>query len=204
MRFTIVICAKREQIVLYLLSKSQTDDMNDKNIIITRLYNSPCGEMIIGSIDGRLCLCDWMANPSRRSRVDSRLSRIFNAGFREGRSAVVEQAIEQLDEYFFGKRSTFDLPLVLAGTEFQEQVWRELLTIPFGTTITYGELANRMAIPDAVRAVANACGANAISVFVPCHRVVGSKGMLTGYAGGIEAKRKLLLIENTSYRKNKY
>ena len=110
---------------------------------------------------------------------------------------MIEQAVEQLDEYFQGKRSVFDVPLLFAGTQFQQRVWRELLAIPYGTTISYSQMAQRLVMPHAVRAVANACGANAISVFAPCHRVVGSNGSLTGYAGGIEAKRKLLLIENT-------
>ena len=110
---------------------------------------------------------------------------------------MIEQAVKQLDEYFRNKRSVFDVPLLFAGTQFQQRVWRELLAIPYGTTISYSQLAQRLAMPHAVRAVATACGANAISVFAPCHRVVGSNGSLTGYAGGIEAKRKLLLIENT-------
>ena len=153
--------------------------------------------MIIGSMAQMLCLCDWVCDAERRLLIDHRLARHLGAGFEEGTSTVIEQAVKQLDEYFQGKRSVFDVPLLFAGTQFQQRVWRELLAIPYGTTISYSQMAQRLAMPHAVRAVANACGANAISVFAPCHRVVGSNGSLTGYAGGIEAKRKLLLIENT-------
>ena len=156
--------------------------------------------MIIGSMAQMLCLCDWVCDAERRLVVDRRLARHLGADFEEGTSAVIEQAVEQLDEYFQGRRSVFDVPLLFAGTQFRQRVWRELLAIPYGTTISYSQLAQRLAMPHAVRAVANACGANAISVFAPCHRVVGSNGSLTGYAGGIEAKRKLLLIENTPIR----
>lgn len=185
------------QIVLYLPWKAKLKNMSENNVIITRRYQSPYGEMIIGSMAQMLCLCDWVCDAERRLVVDRRLARHLGAGFEEGTSEVIEQAVKQLDEYFQGKRSVFDVPLLFAGTQFQQRVWRELLAIPYGTTISYSQMAQRLAMPHAVRAVANACGANAISVFAPCHRVVGSNGSLTGYAGGIEAKRKLLLIENT-------
>ena len=90
------------------------------------------------------------------------------------------------------------MPLLLVGTDFQRQVWNALLQIPYGTTMSYGALAQRLGSATAVRTVANAVGANAISIFVPCHRVVGSDGMLTGYAGGLEAKRSLLDLEQTA------
>lgn len=108
---------------------------------------------------------------------------------------MLEDAAKQLDEYFAGERRAFDIPLQFAGSEFQKSVWHELLKIPYGETISYGELARRIGSPKSVRAVANATGANAISIFVPCHRVIGSDRSLTGYAGGMEAKRKLLKLE---------
>jgi methylated-DNA-[protein]-cysteine S-methyltransferase len=103
--------------------------------------------------------------------------------------------ITQLHEYFAGKRTAFDLPLNLKGTKFQLAVWNELLRIPYGTTITYAELAQRIGRPAAVRAVGAANGANPIPVIVPCHRVIGSNGTLTGYGGGIERKQWLLALE---------
>jgi methylated-DNA-[protein]-cysteine S-methyltransferase len=99
---------------------------------------------------------------------------------------------EQLAEFFAGERQLFDVPLKLAGTSFQLRVWQELAKIPFGTTITYAELAQRVGLPKASRAVGNANGRNPISILVPCHRVIGSRGKLTGYAGGV-AKKKWLL-----------
>lgn len=99
---------------------------------------------------------------------------------------------EQLAEYFAGKRQEFDVPIKLAGTEFQNRVWQELRRIPFGATITYSQLAGRVGRPTASRAVGHANGCNPISIIVPCHRVIGSNGKLTGYAGGVDKKRWLL------------
>jgi methylated-DNA-[protein]-cysteine S-methyltransferase len=101
-------------------------------------------------------------------------------------------AVEQLAEYFAGDRRLFDVPLRLEGTPFQQRVWRELVRIPFGRTITYAELARRVGNPSASRAVGNANGRNPISIIVPCHRVIGADGRLTGYAGGVDIKRRLL------------
>src|SRR5262245_45620166 len=109
--------------------------------------------------------------------------------------APFDAAREQLAEYFAGKRQQFDVPLKLSGTPFQMQVWRELVRIPFGTTITYAELARRIGRPAASRAVGHANGRNPISIIVPCHRVIGANGKLTGYAGGIDRKQWLLALE---------
>ena len=105
-------------------------------------------------------------------------------------------AASQLFEYFAGKRKRFDLPLAPEGTEFQLRVWEELQRIPFGERISYGDLARRIDDADAVRAVGAANGRNPIAVIIPCHRVVGADGSLTGYAGGIERKRRLLDLES--------
>ena len=102
---------------------------------------------------------------------------------------------EQLAEYFAGERQTFDLPLKLAGTPFQQRVWQELVRIPFGTTITYAQLAQRFGKPTASRAVGHANGRNPISIIVPCHRVIGADGKLAGYAGGVDKKQWLLAWE---------
>jgi methylated-DNA-[protein]-cysteine S-methyltransferase len=101
----------------------------------------------------------------------------------------------QLEEYFAGERTGFDLPLASAGTPFQERVWRELRAIPYGETASYLELAARIGRPTAARAVGMANGSNPISIVVPCHRVIGASGSLTGYAGGVERKRFLLELE---------
>ena len=110
-------------------------------------------------------------------------------------SEITDVANQQLDEYFRRERTAFDLPLLFVGTEFQKRVWEELLRIPYGATLSYGEMARKLGIPKAVRALANANGANPISIIAPCHRVIGSNGTLTGYGGGLEAKRYLLEME---------
>ena len=102
---------------------------------------------------------------------------------------------EQLAEYFAGERQQFDVPLKLAGTPFQQRVWQELVRIPFGTTITYAQLARRVGKPTASRAVGHANSRNPISIVVPCHRVIGADGKLTGYAGGVDKKEWLLAWE---------
>ena len=165
-----------------------------KNKIEIKKYVSPCGTLILGSFDGKLCLCDW-ADGRRRATTDQRLQRILNANFVEGSSDVIEKAQQQLNEYFLNQRREFDIPLLFVGTDFQKKVWNELLKIPYGTAISYGELAKRIGMPNAVRAVANANAVNAISIIAPCHRVIGSNGSLTGYGGGLERKRFLLELE---------
>lgn len=163
-------------------------------VIKTKRYESPCGALILGSLGDKLCLCDWLVE-KRRGHVDRRLERVLKAEFEEGASDVIEAASAQLDEFFARRRKEFDVPLLFAGTDFQKKVWNELLGIPYGETISYGEMAGRIGMPKAVRAVANANGANSISIFAPCHRVIGSDHSLTGYGGGLAAKRALLELE---------
>ena len=167
--------------------------MSDQTIII-QLYPSPAGELILGSYGDQLCLCDW-TKESRRKTIDHRLSKALKAEIREGHSKVIDKTIAELNAYFAGKSSSFDIPVLFVGTDFQKSVWNALLDIPYGETISYGSLAQRLGHPKAVRAVANANGANAISIIVPCHRVIGSNHQLVGYGGGLEAKKILLDIE---------
>lgn len=103
-----------------------------------------------------------------------------------------EQARQELAEYFAGERQAFEVPIKAGGTPFQQRVWQQLVRIPFGVTISYAELARRVGQPNASRAVGNANGRNPISIIVPCHRVIGADGRLTGYAGGLDNKRWLL------------
>jgi len=110
-------------------------------------------------------------------------------------AAPLQQARLQLQEYASGKREEFDLPLALRGTDFQRRVWQALLGVPFGRTISYAELARRVGAPTAARAVGAAVGRNPVGVVVPCHRIVGADGSLTGYAGGLDRKRALLAHE---------
>ena len=169
-------------------------DMKARYSIIIKHYESPCGLLILGSFGDKLCLCDWQVE-KHREHVDRRLKRLLHAEFVEGTSKVIQQAERQLDEFFAKRRRTFDVPLLFVGTDFQKTVWNYLLTIPYGQTISYGEMALQIGMPKAVRAVANANGANSISIFAPCHRVIGSDHTLTGYGGGLDAKRFLLELE---------
>jgi methylated-DNA-[protein]-cysteine S-methyltransferase len=115
-----------------------------------------------------------------------------------GGEAILARAREQLAEYFAGMRTTFDLPLDAAGSPFEQRVWEALRAIPYGATVTYGELARRLGDPRATRAVGAANGKNPIPIIVPCHRVVGAHGALTGFGGGLQRKRRLLEHEGAA------
>lgn len=175
-----------------------------------RVYESPVGRLVLAAREGRLCLCDWEQLKERKfgwrrllGDIPERLETLENADAAEtslspADEAVVAKACLELDEYFAGKRQSFDIPLCFIGTPFQNTVWEELLKISYGQITTYTAVAQGIGRPDSVRAVANAIGANPLSIFVPCHRVIGADGSLTGYAGGLEAKRLLLGLENPS------
>lgn len=164
--------------------------------ILTQHFPTAYGELVLGSFEDRLCLCDWRCR-RMRATVDARIQRGLNAGYVEGTSSTIELTKAQLNEYFAGQRTAFDVPLHPVGSEFQQRVWNALLAVPFGTTETYASLTSKVAEMTAIRAVASANGANAISIIVPCHRIIGSTGELVGYAGGIPAKKKLLQLEGS-------
>ncbi|WP_304858983.1 methylated-DNA--[protein]-cysteine S-methyltransferase [uncultured Bacteroides sp.] len=166
--------------------------------ILIQYYQSPYGDLLLGASGDKLCLCDWMLNGKRRMTIDKRIRQALHADYEEGTSEVISRAIIQLDEYFARKRTIFDVPLLAVGTEFQRTVWQELQNIPYGKTMSYGELSRKLGHPKAVRAVAAANGANALSIFIPCHRVVGSNHRLIGYAGGLAAKQGMLALEADS------
>ena len=113
-------------------------------------------------------------------------------------SVKIQRVKKQFEEYFNGTRKTFDIPLSPEGTEFQKKVWTELLNIPYGETTTYQQMANKLGDPKVIRAAASANGKNPISIVIPCHRVIGSDGSLTGYAGGLHRKKWLLEHESPS------
>lgn len=119
------------------------------------------------------------------------------AGWTESASGPLAEAVRQLREYFAGKRTDFDLPLAPEGTDFQRKVWRKLQEIPYGETISYGELARRVGNPKASRAVGSANGKNRIPIVIPCHRVIAGDGSLGGFGGGLSTKEKLLALEAT-------
>ncbi len=147
--------------------------------------DSPVGRLLLGGDGERLTRIDFQDGPQplRPAAHWQPAVRPFAA------------AIEQLAQYFAGQRRRFDLPLAPTGTEFQLRVWQALRVIPYGTTLSYGELARRIGNPRASRAVGLANGANPLPVVVPCHRVIGANGALTGFGGGVPIKRALLVLE---------
>jgi methylated-DNA-[protein]-cysteine S-methyltransferase len=150
------------------------------------VFESPVGPLTIRvNDDGALESIEFRPRPAQRGE-----------GGPDRREGPGEgQVIDQLNEYFTGHRRDFDLPLAPRGTEFQLAVWNELQRIAYGDTISYSELARRIARPNAVRAVGAANGANPIPIIIPCHRVIGANGTLTGYGGGLHIKRALLALE---------
>ena len=149
--------------------------------------DSPIGPLTAVADDGALC----------GLYMDSQQHRPDGAGFGPRSAAGFEAVTAQLGEYFAGERRTFELPLRPAGSDFQLQVWRALRDIPYAETESYGALAARIGRPGAARAVGLANGRNPISIIVPCHRVIGADGSLTGYGGGIDRKRRLLALERS-------
>lgn len=156
-------------------------------------YHSPLGVLIIGSYEDALCLCDWKYRKARL-QIDQRIQQSLNTTYKESTSAIIDTTIDQLAAYFKGQLQDIQVPVRMVGTPFQQKIWQALCEVPYGTTISYSKLASN-ASSDAIRAVAAANGANAMSIIIPCHRVIGSNGSLTGYAGGLSAKKKLLEIE---------
>ena len=149
--------------------------------------SSPLGPLLLVADDADR-LCGLYLPDDRRAPAA--------ASGRHGIGGVIDRAKAQLDEYFAGERTAFDLQLATAGSPAQERVWAALLVVPYGTTISYGRIACELGMgPRAARAVGAATGRNPLAIIVPCHRVVGASGALTGYAGGIEAKRRLLAHE---------
>jgi len=167
--------------------------VQDRQINI-QYFKSDYGELILGAYQGKLCLCDWRYRKMRRA-IDKRITELLDASYLLQNDAVIVQTIDQLKQYFCGQRQEFDLPLLFAGTEFQQRVWQQLIKVRYGITSSYLELSAQLGNVKAIRAVATANGANAISIIVPCHRIIGSDGKLVGYAGGLDVKKKLLQLE---------
>jgi methylated-DNA-[protein]-cysteine S-methyltransferase len=153
----------------------------------TAIVDSPVGALVLAFADGALVSLQF-------ARRGGGVARAGAAAAARG-GALVLRARRELAEYFAGRRTAFDLPLGPAGTPFQSRVWKALRRIPYGATATYGEIARAAGSPRAVRAVGSACARNPLAIVVPCHRVVGADGALTGYAGGLGRKRALLELE---------
>jgi len=154
-----------------------------------RLIDSPVGPILLSADgSGRLVGAQF---GSGSATVTSRYPEVTG----QAASRVLDDAAAQLGEYFEGRRRCFEIPLAMTGSPFQRRVWAQLQQIPFGTTVSYGQLAMQLGRPRAARAVGHAHARNPVAVIVPCHRVIGSSGRLTGYGGGLSAKRRLLDLE---------
>jgi AraC family transcriptional regulator of adaptative response/methylated-DNA-[protein]-cysteine methyltransferase len=166
----------------------------DKRIVNSTYIETDLGLMIACATDKGICMFEF---PDYK-QIDLELRQLsdeFKAPLVQGDNPHFNTLRKQLDEYFNGERKIFDIPLDLVGTEFQKKVWLSLLEIPYGGTTTYGKQAALLGCPSSVRAVANANGKNKISIILPCHRVIGADGSLTGYGGGMWRKKKLLEFE---------
>jgi methylated-DNA-[protein]-cysteine S-methyltransferase len=153
-------------------------------------FESPFGLLLLAGSNDGLRLVSF-GGGKRQKGVDPE--------WRQDDSTFVE-VVRQLQSYFAGERKIFDLPLALQGTEFQKRVWTALRKIPYGETVSYKELAGTVGSPKAVRAVGAANGANPIPIIIPCHRVIGNDGSLTGFGGGLPLKRKLLQLESQQFK----
>lgn len=155
----------------------------------------PCGgALTLGSWNNRLVVADWI-DGWHHSTIMNRLQKYTKASVVKSTSKVIETASDWLDAYFEGSKEAPDFDLLFLGTDFQKRVWQLLLEIPYGETITYGELAQKAGTPKAARAIGVAIGDNPFSIIVPCHRVFGKDKSLTGYGGGFDVKKYLLAHE---------
>lgn len=150
-------------------------------------YDAPIARMLIAARDGAI---------AKAAFVDQKYYPRVVSDWREAPDDhVIGACVEELAAYFAGARTTFDVPLAAEGTPFQRAIWTAISSVPYGATISYGELARRAGFPGEARAAGTATGRNPIGIIVPCHRIVGANGALTGYAGGLEKKRALLDLE---------
>ena len=160
-------------------------------MIKTTKIETPLGEMIAGATEEGICLLEFNDRKILPAEYKD-LIRLLNTTIEEGDNKHLKVLRKQLKEYFDGERKEFTIPLVTPGTSFQQAVWKDLLKIEYGSTRSYFEQSMALNQPEAIRAVANANGKNRIAIVIPCHRVVGSDGRLTGYGGGLKRKKWLL------------
>ncbi len=165
-----------------------------EKIVDLKRIETPLGTMIACANENGICMLEFSDRKALPTELKE-ISKHFDANIVQGENPHFKTLEKELEEYFEGKRKDFTVPLAPVGTDFQKKVWEILRTIPYGTTRTYQQQADILGNPKAVRAVANANGLNKISIIIPCHRVIGSNGTLTGYGGGIWRKQKLLELE---------
>ena len=156
-------------------------------------FESPVGNLLLNGNE----LLEGLHFPIGKTRIEPEKDWIYNED-------LFLEAMDQLGAYFKGERTRFDLKLNIQGTDFQKMVWKELVKIPYGETISYGQLAKRIGNPKASRAVGMANGKNPISIIIPCHRIIGKNGSLTGFGGGLEVKKNLLEFEKSNFNKRRF
>jgi len=171
------------------------------NQINVQYYKTKYGEFILGSFDKKLCLLDFRYRKMRET-VDNRIKKGMAAEYIEQDDEILQETRVQLNEYFNCERREFDIPLRPVGTDFQKHVWESLMKVSYGKTSTYLDIAKDINNEKAVRAVASANGANAMSLIIPCHRIIGSNGELVGYGGGLPVKKRLLKLEQNKFSVN--
>ncbi len=183
-----------------IIGSSPLHSKNKRIVNITHI-ETDLGTMIAGATDKGICMLEF-ADCKLLEMELKQLTTSLKAPLVQGDNMYFDTLRKQLEQYFKGELREFDIPLDLVGTEFQKRAWLGLLEIPYGSTTTYANQAKRLGKPSAVRAVANANGKNKISIILPCHRVIGADGTLTGYGGGIWRKKKLLELEVENSKKN--
>lgn len=183
-----------------ILGQSPKASTQQNSLLIERL-TTPLGPMVVCATSKGLCLLEFTDREELEDELQE-LQERFGASLIMGENEPIRQAKQQLAEYFSGRRMSFEIPLDLCGTDFQLTVWQLLLQLPFGTTSSYGEMANLLNKPTAARAVGAANGRNKIAIVVPCHRVIGKNKALKGYAGGMHRKQWLLNHEQALMQKN--
>ena len=164
--------------------------MSEKQINI-QFHKTKYAEFILGSYDNKLCLLDYKYRKMRQA-LDNKIRKMLNAGFTEKEDEILCKTKTQINEYFMGERTTFDIPLLMVGTEFEKDVWRSLLKVPYGQTATYSDLVSNSNNINTLKSISKANGSNSIALIVPCHRIIDDNGDLVGYGGGLPLKLKLL------------
>ena len=169
-------------------------DVKSSTVVTVNRIPTPLGPMVAGAVDDALCLLVFADRRMLETQL-VRLQKHLDCVFVPGTSAVFDRLADELEAYFKGEETEFSASLVTPGTRFQQHVWARLRAIPPGTTKSYGDIAREIGRPTAVRAVARANGDNRIAILIPCHRVIGADGKLTGYGGGLWRKQRLLDVE---------
>jgi AraC family transcriptional regulator of adaptative response/methylated-DNA-[protein]-cysteine methyltransferase len=178
----------------------QPSEKNTNQTINVTQFESPIGSMFGCTTDSGICLLEFIDSTT----IDTELkifTKKLNAPIIEATNKQLDLLQKQLEEYFNGQRKEFTVPVISFGTDFQQSVWKVLQAIPYGSTCSYKNQAELLKKPSAVRAVANANGSNKISILIPCHRVIGNDGNLTGYGGGLWRKKWLLEFEKETMGK---